>query len=321
MASLRTKSEASPRAKSRPSSSGARSDAKPITKVNPRNLRQALDEAIICLESAVVSPAPLTAELLLMHALGRDRAWLYARPEHVLSAAQREKFDHLIEQRATGIPTQYLTGRQEFWSLDFEVTPAVLIPRPETEHVIEVAVARLRARRTQPLRIADVGTGSGCIAIALAHEFPKAHIIATDISAPALTVARRNAKRHKVARHIEFVQTNILEAATSAAKARFDLIVSNPPYIGLTEAAQLPREVRDHEPHQALFAGEEGLAFYPQLIAQAQIRLVSGGLLIVELAHDAATSVSRLLETPQWRAVEIERDLAGIERVLSAERS
>jgi release factor glutamine methyltransferase len=324
----------------------------------PRDLRNALAEAIICLEAAAVSSAALAAELLLMHVVDRDRAWLYAHPEYSLSVEQQAAFTHLIERRAAGAPTQYLTGHQEFWGLDFEVTPAVLIPRPETEHVIEVALARLNKsnahksnahklsahkilqgkrssgeRDDRPLRIADVGTGSGCIAVALAHELPQAQIIATDISAAALAVARRNATLNGVSGRIEFHETNILDYFESlpvldrpnfdpsAGQALFDLVVSNPPYIALSEAAQLPREVRDHEPHQALFAGEDGLAFYAPLIAQAKALLAPGGFLIVELAHDAAARVRRLLQNPSWTALAIERDLAGIERVLSAERS
>ena len=164
-----------------------------------------LREGVQRLERANVPSAPLAAELLLMHALSRDRTFLYAHPGSSVDPAQLEAFDSLIKKRAAGVPTQYLTGKQEFWGMEFEVTPDVLIPRPETEHLIEVALARIgESRRNNPLRVADVGTGSGCIAVALAKEFPNASIFATDISSAALTIAKRNAARHNFADRITF---------------------------------------------------------------------------------------------------------------------
>src|ERR1700722_4793412 len=175
----------------------------PITR--HQSLAVALREGIVQLERENVPSAALAAEVLLLHTLGRDRAWLYAHPEEVLDAAPREQYFSLLARRASGVPTQHLTGHQEFWGLDFEVTPDVLIPRPETEHLIEVAIERLEqgsddgsTRRNENFRIADVGTGSRCIAVALAQEFPNAEIFATDISAATLEVARRNAVRHAV---------------------------------------------------------------------------------------------------------------------------
>ena len=188
----------------------------PIT--SHQSLLTALRDGIAQLEREHVPSAPLAAELLLMHSLGRDRAWIYAHPEAELEAATREQYFSLIARRASGVPTQHLTGHQEFWGMDFEVTPDVLIPRPETEHVIEVALERLGVgseagspRRKEEFRIADVGTGSGCIAIALALELPAAQIIATDISAAALEVARRNASRHGVASRITFIECNLVD--------------------------------------------------------------------------------------------------------------
>lgn len=286
--------------------------------------RGALGAAAARLEAAGVPSAALAAELLLMHVLGRDRAWLYAHPEDSLDADQAAAFAQLVERRAGGEPSQYLTGRQEFWSLDFEVTTDVLIPRPETEHLVEVALARLGARRAEPLRVADVGTGSGCLAVALARECPRARVTATDISARAIAVARRNAARHGSADRIHFVRMNILKCfveGRSAGGPRFDLIVSNPPYVALADARSLQREVREHEPPQALFAGEDGLGFYPQLFAQAEALLMPGGLLVVELGHGQAARVRDLLGASAWRDVTVERDLAGIERVISAERA
>jgi release factor glutamine methyltransferase len=288
-----------------------------------QDVRSALLAAIRRLEANGVPSASLAAELLLMHVLKRDRAWLYAHPEHALDTKQTARFACLIRQRAAGRPVQYLTGKQEFWGLEFEVNPNVLIPRPETEHVVEVALARLGGRHADSLDIADVGTGSGCLAVALAHELPHAHIVATDISSAALEVARRNAARHGVAERIEFRRMNWLQSYLANAapiEARFDLIVCNPPYIGLAEAAGLPREVREHEPRKALFSGPDGVEAYPPLMAQAAALLRTGGWLVVELGHTGAPRVRPLLETPFWSHTAVERDLAGIERVLSARR-
>ncbi len=322
------------------------------------DMRSALRDAIAQLERAQTSSASLAAELLLMHALGVDRTYLYAHPEQELDAVTRERYFSLIAQRASGVPTQHLTGHQEFWGLEFEVTPDVLIPRPETEHLIEVALDRLSVhadedsqRRHAPRRIADVGTGSGCIAIALAKELPGALIVATDISAAALEIARRNAARHEVSHRIEFVECNLLDAALEESpfvppsgpqdkritlryrsgqashpspmlresqSPPFDLIASNPPYIGRREAPSLPREVRDHEPEAALFGGETGTEIYGPLIAQAKALLKPNGILVLELGYNSAEHVSRLLETPEWTDVELTSDLAGIIRVASA---
>jgi release factor glutamine methyltransferase len=301
------------------------------------DIRAALKETITRLRDATVPSHTLAAELLLMHSLGRDRTWLYTHPEAELDPTVAEKYFALVTRRAAGEPTQYLTGHQEFWGLDFEVTPAVLIPRPETEHVVEVALERLGARGIKinllngapspQLRIADVGTGSGCIAVALAHELPHAEIIATDISAAALEVAKRNAARHGVTDRINFLQSDLLESchqplATSHSPLLFDLIASNPPYIARDEAANLPREVRDHEPDAALFGGPTGAEFYARIIRQSAELLRPSGILVLELGHDSAAHVGGHLSTSSdWTDVRITNDLAGIPRVISAERS
>ena len=318
----------------------ASAQGKPIT-----DARSALADAIAQLELEDVPSAALAAELLLMHTLGQDRTWLYAHPEQDLDDATREQYFSLIARRASGVPTQHLTGHQEFWCLDFEVTSDVLIPRPETEHVIEVALERLRVGsdagspyRKEGFRIVDVGTGSGCIAIALAHELPAAQVIATDISAAALKVARRNAARHSVASRIDFVECNLLDALQQQSPAaghassalgglnagqsqHFDLIASNPPYVGRREAATLPREVREHEPEVALFGGETGTEIYAPVIAQAATLLKPGGILVLELGRDSAECVSHLLDASEWSSVAVTNDLAGIPRVISAVRN
>jgi release factor glutamine methyltransferase len=284
------------------------------------DVRETLREGIARLRAANVPSDALAAELLLMHVLGRDRTWLYSYPETLLGAADAEKYFALIERRAAGEPTQYLIGKQEFWGLEFDVNPAVLIPRPETEHSIEVALERLRTRDA-PLRIADVGTGSGCIAVALARELPHAEIFATDISTAALEVAGRNAARHGVADRVHFVNCDLLSGAVVTEK-QFDLIVSNPPYVARDDAGQLQREVRDHEPDAALFGGPTGVEIYSRLIQEAGSLLRRGGILVLELGYNSAAHVEGLLNPELgWTNVKITNDLAGIPRVISAERT
>ena len=300
-----------------------------------KDVRGALKEGMARLRAADVPSSTLAAELLLMYALGRNRAWLYAHPEEPLDALTAEKYLALIARRAAGEPTQYLTGEQEFWGLEFEVNPAVLIPRPETEHVIEVALERLGARGIKinmktgapspRLRIADVGTGSGCIAVALAHELPHADIFATDISAAALEVARRNAARHGFTDRVHFVEGDLLAEFKpldeKTGDVPFDLIASNPPYVARDEAKSLMREVRDHEPHTALFGGADGLEIYARLIDQSGSLLRSCGVLVLELSYNSAERVRAMLVADRrWVNISVTNDLAGIPRVLAAER-
>lgn len=303
----------------------------------PMDVRHALKDGMARLRAASTPSHTLAAELLLMHVLRRDRTWLYTNPEAAIESAAAEKYFALVARRAGGEPTQYLTGKQEFWGLEFEVTPAVLIPRPETEHVVEVALERLGARGIKidlvegapspTLRLADVGTGSGCLAVALAHELQHAEVFATDISAAALGVARRNAARHGVADRVHFVETNLLEALlrdeqrNGRQSSLFDLVVSNPPYVPRSEAEELPREVREHEPHVALFGGQTGVEIYAHLIEQAGSLLSSGGFLVLELGYNSAEHVRAIAAArPAWTNIGITNDLAGIPRVLAAER-
>ena len=287
-------------------------------------VRSALRDGMVQLAAANTPSHALAAELLLMHATGRDRAWIYAHPEAELDEQRAKIFFALIARRASGVPTQYLTGRQEFWGLEFEVTPAVLIPRPETEHVIEVALERLDersgAKRDEWLRIADVGTGSGCIAVALAKELSNARIVATDISAEALKIAMRNAEKHGVNQRVRFVQCDLLESAECESQA-FDLVVSNPPYVARAEENELAREVREHEPHTAIFGGATGTEIYGRLIAQASERLRPGRLLVMEIGYGASEGVRAMLDVDSWTDIRVTKDLAGIARVVSAERT
>jgi release factor glutamine methyltransferase len=297
----------------------------------PIDVRGALRTGISRLRENQVASYTLAAELLLLHVLGRDRAWLYAHPEESINSEALDTFLALITRRVNGEPTQHLTGKQEFWSLEFEVTPDVLIPRPETEHVIEVALDRLalrelRAGRAQKTNgegflVADIGTGSGCLAIALAKELPAATLYATDISPVALAVARRNAVRHGVANRIHFLESDLTRPldADDATGSAFDLVVSNPPYIPKRDANTLAREVRDYEPAIALYGGEEGYELYAGLIALAERHLKRGGIFVAELGHDSLPAVQPLLDARQWTAVGVSNDLAGIPRVIAAE--
>lgn len=300
------------------------------------DIRTAMKQGLAQLRDAQVPSYTLAAELLLLHVLGRDRTWMYSHPEEEISVANADSYTTLIRRRAAGEPTQHLTGKQEFWGLEFEVTRDVLIPRPETEHVIEVALDRLavrelRAGRRQKtdgtgLFIAEIGTGSGCIAIVLAKELPGAAIIATDISAAALAVARRNAARHNVGSRVHLLECNLLDGlhdsplATGHSPLLFDLVVSNPPYIGRREATTLMREVREHEPEIALYGGKEGYELYAGLIAEAGTRLKPGGILVLELGHNSLPAVKPLLDASIWANLGVTNDLAGIPRVLAAEK-
>jgi release factor glutamine methyltransferase len=308
-----------------------------------RSVRSLLKQGIGQLREANVPSFTLAAELLLLHAAACDRTWLYAHPEEILSAETAAQYFALIQRRADGEPTQHLTGKQEFWGLEFEVTPDVLIPRPETEHLIEVALDRLALRELRAGRsprltgngitLVDVGTGTGCIAIALVKELPDATIYATDISLDALDVARRNAAHHGFSDRIHFVESNLLEGfsplvyperslrrATNHSPLSFDLIVCNPPYVAQRDAESLPREVRDHEPPAALFAGEKGHELYGAFIPQAAQHLKPGGLLVLELGYNSLPAVLPLLDPSHWTNVAVTNDLAGIPRVVAAER-
>ncbi|MGB9432956.1 MAG: peptide chain release factor N(5)-glutamine methyltransferase [Candidatus Acidiferrum sp.] len=299
-----------------------------------RSVRALLKQGIEQLRSAHVPSYTLAAELLLLHVTARDRTWLYSHPEEILPDAVAEAYFNLLARRSSGVPTQHLTGKQEFWGLEFEVTPDVLIPRPETEHLIEVALDRLAVREIragrQPrlngenVELVDIGTGSGCIALTLAKELSAATVYATDISKAALDVARRNAVRHGFSQRIHFLESNLLEGLCSRgdphAPLSFDLIISNPPYISLREADTLPIEVREHEPRAALFGGEEGYELYGVLIPQAARHLKPGGLLVLELGYNSLPAVEPLLDRSEWIGVSITKDLAGIPRVISAQR-
>jgi release factor glutamine methyltransferase len=272
-----------------------------------------------------------------MFVLNCDRAYFHAHPEHELTGDETMRYESALTERARGVPAQYITGHQEFWGMDFIVTPAVLIPRPETEHVIETVQGILKADlrpstldvRTDParlgsqvqdprpdLRIADVGTGSGCIALALARELSSAEIHATDISAAALEIARVNATRHQLESRIHFHHIDLLEGMSPES---FDFIVSNPPYVGQSEEDQVQLEVRKFEPRNAVFAGPTGTEVIARLIPEAHNALKPGGWLVIEISGTIEAQVKDLLRS--WNDVEVTPDLQSIPRVLRAQKS
>jgi len=277
-------------------------------------LKQALVSAIDRLTAAQVGSPRLNAEVLLMFTLACDRAFLYAHPERELSAAEMARYDDTLSQRAQGIPAQYITGHQEFWGMDLVVSPAVLIPRPETEHVIETVLPL--ARKIPKPKIVDVGTGSGAIALALAKELAAAEIHATEISPAALEIAQANAARHQLESRIQFHETDLLAGLEVNS---FDFVVSNPPYVGESEADQVQLEVRKFEPHNAVFAGPTGLEVIKRLSPEAEAALKPEGWLVLEISGTIVEGVRGLLTG--WNNLRTINDLQGIPRVAAAQKA
>jgi release factor glutamine methyltransferase len=249
------------------------------------------------------------AEVLLAHVLRCDQAALLTHPERLLSAVESDQLESFLKRRLASEPMQYITGSQEFFGLLFEVTPAVLIPRPETEHLVETALEHLGGKAA---RVVDVGTGSGAIAVSLAQARPQSHVTAVDLSPAALEVARRNAQRHGVLDRVTFLQSNLLVALDGAD---FDMVVSNPPYIA--EGEVLEPQVSDYEPHPALYAGPTGLEVYERLIPEARKVLKPGGWLLLEIGFGQQPAVEALLRG--WSSVSVVHDLQGIPRVVQAQ--
>ena len=275
------------------------------------------------LEEAGIDPieAAVDADLLARTVLGWDRARLLASLSDSPPPEFPAAYGALVARRRRREPAAYIVGRREFWNREFEVGPGVLVPRPETELIVEEALARLAGRvassfrepaaARRPIAIADVGTGSGCLAVTLAVELPHARVVATDTSPRALDTARRNAVRHEVADRIDFVNTDLL----AGIDTRFDLIVSNPPYVPIAQMSQLAPEVRDYEPAEALSGGADGLAVVRSLLLEAESRLKDNGLLVFEFGfgEDAAVAAA-IASRPAFRMEAMRRDLQGIPR-------
>lgn len=262
----------------------------------------------------------LDAELLLAQALECQRIELYTAFESVPSEGQRDAFRALVKRRAAGTPVAYLLGHREFYSLDFQVTPDVLIPRPETEFLVIATLDKLRERGdSSPANIVDVGTGSGVVAISLAKHSPETRFTAIDLSPQAIEVAQSNAAAHDVAERISFLEGDLLTGLEESPQ--FDFVVSNPPYISTSEMKELPREVADFEPHLALEAGPEGTDVIQRLIPQAAARLRPGGYLFIEISPMIDSRVRELLDgEANLEALPTVKDLAGHARIAGARR-
>lgn len=275
-------------------------------------IAEVLKQSSMQLREAGVPNDLLDAQTLLAHALDQDRTYLIIHFNQPLSAELLAQFQRLVDRRASGEPLQYIIGKQEFYGLEFEVTPDVLIPRPETELLVEETL-RLAANLTQP-KIVDVGTGSGCIAVTLARELASAQVSALDISPAALAVARRNAARNSVSDRIAFIESDLLGSLSSDQKV--DFILSNPPYIAETEMPTLQHEVRDWEPRIALTDFGDGLQFYRRLLAEAPSYLKPGGSLIFEMGYQQAEAIKALVDRNVWNDPKTLQDLQGIERTM-----
>jgi release factor glutamine methyltransferase len=261
--------------------------------------------------------AKLDAETLLLYLLKQDRAWLLAHGDEGASDETEGGYASLVAQRAAGQPIQYITGNTEFFGLPFSVGPGVLIPRPETEHLVEEVVRLAGLLDDREVRIADVGTGSGIIAVALAHALPEARMAAVDLSPQALLVARENADRNHVADRIEFFEGDLLGPLAGRS---FSIIASNPPYVRTGDLASLAVEVREHEPHSALFAGVDGLEVYRRLVPEAREHLLPGGWLVMEIGYGQRDAVEELLQSHGYGDVHFVADYQGIPRVAAGQK-
>jgi len=292
-----------------------------LTARTQRTVRRVLMDSTQFLRDAGIESARLDAEVLLGHALDKEKADIYLGMESTLNDSDEKIFRELLTRRAKGEPVAYITGHKEFWSLDFVVTPDVLIPRPETELVVELTLeVAIMATTKAPLKILDIGTGSGVIAIALAKELPAAEIWAVDVSAAALNIAEINAQRHGVAERIKLLDGDLFDPFTELGH-RFDVIVSNPPYVLSKEIANLGREVRDWEPKMALDGGPDGLDCYRQIIGGAHTYLAPEGRVLLEIGEDQGTAVAGLfVPAGRFGAATIFQDYAGKDRVIGASK-
>jgi release factor glutamine methyltransferase len=284
-------------------------------------ITQAILEGAAQLRASSAEHERRTAGVLLAHVLGVDRTHLLVESEEQVGDAHYKTYLRLIERRAAGEPLQYITGHQEFYGLDFRVTPAVLIPRPETEFLVERIIKLLDDSMDDSMPsplIVDVGTGSGCIAVTLAVNVPRARVIATDLSAAALQVARTNAERHGAEDRIEFVQGDLLEPLERHHVGNsVDVLASNPPYVNEGQAELIQQEVRDWEPRGALFGGVEGLDFYRRLLVEGLAFVKPGGYLIFEIGYNQLGAITEIIDAVEWELVDVVNDLQGIPRTVT----
>ena len=280
-------------------------------------LKILLREGTALLRAAKIPAPHQTASLLVCGILKLDHTTLIAHPEYTVSAVDATRLRDAFSRRAQGEPAQYLIGLQEFYGLEFKVSPAVLIPRPETEFLVEVALEFCRHQNLTRPRIIDIGTGSGCLAVTLAVKLPAAQVLALDLSPDALAIARQNAVTHCVADRIQFLESNYLSAVRDLPPAeRVDVVVTNPPYISQAEYADLQREVRDFEPKMALVGGEAGTEGYAQILADLDRVLKPDGLFACEVGYTQAQAVAQLGQQAGWDDQRIIDDLQGIPRVV-----
>jgi len=279
------------------------------------NIADALRNANSTLDAAGLKEPQKDARLLLGFALERPKEFLFAHPEYELSDAEEEAFAEALDRRARHEPVQHITGTAEFYGLEFSVSPAVLIPRPETEILVEKAVKVLKDNNA--VRFCEIGVGSGCISVSMLTELPNASAIAVDRSPDALEVARRNAKRHNVLDRLDLRLSDVFD---SVAEDGFDAVVSNPPYISLAEVATLDREVRDFEPEMALTDSADGLDVIRKIAADASHKLRPGGVLLVEIGYGQSDRILPLLSREKWTDVRFFADLQSIPRILRAFR-
>jgi release factor glutamine methyltransferase len=277
-------------------------------------IADAIREAAETLRQAGLADPRREASGLLEYVVGRDRTFILAHPDHAMLDEQLQSFRELVTRRASGEPLQYITAHQSFYGLDFEVGKGVLIPRPETELLVESALQLLEGAKAAA-SICDVGTGSGCIAITLLHERAEASAVAVDVSESALEIAKRNAKRHAVENRLTFVHGNCF-SSLSPNEFAFDLIVSNPPYVANHELAGLQREVRNHEPLEALAGGSDGLDVVRRLLTDSSAFLKQRGHLLIEIGFNQAEAVEALIDSHLWLSQGIRADLQGIPRVV-----
>ena len=277
------------------------------------SIAQVLVEATQLLRKAGIEDARRDAATLLANLIARDSTYLIAHAEKEVTESDVARYRSFVERRATGEPVQYIVGHQEFFNLDFSVTPDVLIPRPETELLVETALNLIPEKEVH--LICDVGTGSGCIAISILHERNNALCVALDSSPKALVVAASNAARHGVSNRLHFVASDRF-AALSSSHARFNLIVSNPPYVAEVTFSGLDREVREHEPRAALTPGSDGLSMIRLLLNEAPHFLMPRGHMLIEIGFDQNQAVTEIIDRKVWKLLDIHKDIQGIPRTV-----